>query len=97
MDSPKQETISFKDFIENFGRSRLCKLLNVTRSAVHQWVTYNQAPRPATAYQLILLSQGTLTWEAIYRPFAEKDMKGKKIVVDDPTTGAKLTFDFTDK
>jgi len=91
------EQKTLKDFIENVGRSRLCQILNVTRSTIHKWTTHEQAPRPATAYHLIMFSQGVLSWEAVYKPFAEHDMKGKKIESIDPATGAKITFDFSDK
>lgn len=91
------EQKTFKEFIEQVGRPRLAAILGVTRSAVHKWTTHEQAPRPATAYHLIMFSQGTLSWEAIYKPFAEHDMKGKKIESVDPLTGAKITFDFTNK
>jgi hypothetical protein len=89
--------MTFKEFIEHVGRARLCALLGVTRSTIHKWTTHEQAPRPATAFHLIMFSQGALSWEAVYKPFAEHDMKGKKIVSVDSATGAKITFDFTDK
>lgn len=91
------DALTLKDFIEKSGRSRLCQVLGVTRSTIHKWTTHEQAPRPATAFQLIMFSQGQLSWESVYRPFAEHDMRGKVIEVVDPTTGAKLTFDFTNK
>ena len=88
------EQKTFREFIEQVGRSRLCTILGVTRSTVHKWTTHEQAPRPATAFHLIMFSQGVLSWEAVYKPFAEHDLKGKSIVSVDPLTGAKITFDF---
>lgn len=85
------------EFIEKVGRTRLSEILNVTRSTVHKWTTHEQAPRPATAYLLVMYSQGALTWEDIYRPFAEHDMRGKKFESVDPSNGAKITFELPSK
>ena len=89
--------MELKEFIDGVGRTRLAQILNVNRATVHQWTTYRQAPRPATAFHLIMFSQGQLNWESVYRPFAEHDLKGKKLESVDPATGAKLTFDFPAK
>lgn len=64
-------------FIDQIGHSRLAETLKVTSTTITSWKNLENAPRPASAFQMICLSHGALTWQSIYEPFVKKQLKGK--------------------
>lgn len=81
-------------FIEQIGMSRLAEILEVSATAVASWRDLESAPRPVTALQMIAVSQGALTWQTIYEPFARKILKGKSMKVPNPTIGGVMEYKF---
>lgn len=86
--------MEFPQFIEQIGVHRLAEALDVTTQAVFAWKELQSAPRPPAALQMIAISQGALTWQAIYEPFAQKSLKGKTMKIPNPTIGGFMEYKF---
>jgi len=76
--------MTLSEFINQVGASKLAKMLNTTESNVYTWGRLESTPRPNTAYELIHLSHGALSWASIYEPYVKKHYKKKKIKIDGP-------------
>lgn len=74
--------MTLSEFIEQVGASKLARALNTTESNIYTWKRLDSAPRPQTAFELIHLSHGALTWQTIYEPFVLKHYKKRKIKIE---------------
>ena len=74
--------MTLAEFIEQVGASRIAKMVKTSESNVYTWKRLVTTPRPTTAYELICLSHGALTWQSIYEPYVLKHYTKKKIKVD---------------
>lgn len=68
--------------------------IGVSESIVYEWAKLEKAPRPENAMKLILISNGRLTWESIYLPFAQKVLHGTSFKMDAGSFTSKVSFDF---
>lgn len=66
-------------FIDQIGVDRLSETLAVTSQTVIGWKRLENSPRPQSAFEMICLSHGALTWQDIYEPFVRKTLKGKTL------------------
>jgi len=57
------------------GDTAVAKKLKLNYETVRKWRILHSSPRPWHAYKLIKLSEGLLTWEDVYLPFAKKRKK----------------------
>lgn len=69
--------MDFGTFIDQIGIERLAETLEVTTQTVSVWRKMENTPRPQTAFEMICLSHGALTWQDIYEPFVKRALKGK--------------------
>lgn len=63
--------ISLQAFISAYGLNKVAKDLGITSQAVYHWDKGTHVPSPIKAYQMIKLSNELLSFDSIYRPYAE--------------------------
>lgn len=80
------------EFIISVGHKKLSEILNLTDVTIKNWRDYDNPPSPLDALKLIKLSHGALTWEAIYEPYCEKQLKKKGIKIE--KVNVQLDFNF---
>lgn len=80
------------EFINSIGHKKLSELLDVTTVTTKNWSDYDNAPTPLDALKLIKLSHSALTFESIYQPYCEHQLKRKGIKIDN--VNVQLDFGF---
>ena len=81
-------------FLKVEGHEAVARKVGVSKQIVYEWANLNKAPRPENVLKLILISNGRLTWESIYLPFAQKALHGTSFVMDAGSFSSKVSFDF---
>lgn len=79
-------------FINSVGQVKLAEMLGVTKATLSNWQLYKNPPPPLDAFKLITLSHGALTWENIYDPYIDAQLRERKI--DRKKVGPQLSFNF---
>lgn len=85
--------MEFGTFIDQIGIDRLAKTLKVTTQTVSSWRKLDNTPRPTSAFEMICLSHGALTWQSIYEPFVKKTLKGQVLKLTG-ADGIQMEFKF---
>jgi len=83
--SKEFQMFTLSEYIERKTVAQVSRDLGVDSSTVSQWKALIASPRPHTAYKLIQQTNNLLTWESIYLPYVERDLK------------SQLELDFTAK
>ncbi len=73
--------MTFIEYIDHIGIEELARMMSCTKQNIYKWRSLKGIPAPETAYILVLLSHGQLSFEKIYIPFLEQQLKGKKLTV----------------
>jgi len=63
--------ISLEAFIDAYGMTKLAKDLDLTNQALYHWKKGTHVPSPIVAYKIIKISNNLLSFDSIYRPYAE--------------------------
>lgn len=63
--------ISLQAFIHAYGQNKLARDLGITTQAIYHWEKGTHVPTPIKALQIIKLSNELLSFDSIYRPYAE--------------------------
>jgi len=61
--------LDLESFINAYGPIRLANDLEVTRQAVFHWAKGSYVPNSGLAYKIVILSNDTVSFDSIYRPF----------------------------
>lgn len=82
------------EFLSKAGFDEVSAQLNVSRQTVWEWSRYGVVPKPENAMKLIILSNGHLSWEDIYKPFAQKALHKTSFPVESGGVRHVVSFDF---
>ena len=83
------------EFLHETGFDNVAAQLGVSRQVVWEWSRYGAVPKPENAMKLIILSKGLLTWEDVYKPFAQKALHKTSFQVESGGVRHSVSFDFT--
>lgn len=67
--------MTLKNFINNYGASKLAKTLEVEASTVRQWRRERGLPRPALCVKINQLSKGRVTYRELIETAAKFQTK----------------------
>ena len=65
--------MNLSEYIETVGVPKVCELTGVTKATAYNWKTAKSIPTPEHAFNLILESNGVLSWESVYQPYFDED------------------------
>lgn len=75
--------LSLSEYITKIGPQKFSELLGVTEHTAYNWKNKKSIPGASTAWEIIKLSHGLLTWESIYQPyFPQDEIKNCKDEID---------------
>lgn len=87
--------MNLSSFLSETGFEEVATQLNISKQIVWEWSRFGAVPKPENAMKLILLSKGVLTWEDIYKPFAQKALHKTSFPVESGGVKHVISFDFT--
>lgn len=77
--------LTLSEYITRMTPAKFCRLMNVTEHTAYNWKNKKAIPSAATAYDIIQVSNGLLTWESIFQPFFDdKDESQLNLFPDEP-------------
>lgn len=88
--------MEFQEYIDKIGAAKLSQMLQCTEANVYKWRNLKGIPKPETAYKLIVISGGQLSFDRIFMPYLSQQLKGTKLRIPsfDGKSEMQLEFNF---